>query len=205
MSQIKSKERVRDLAEVYTNEKEVKAMLDLVPFKNPDDILLYRYMEPACGNGNFLVEILSRKLLRVHQKSTGRPLRDYEILVVKAVATIYGIDICTENVIEAKNRLLTQIKGDYDLHKGSYVYSEGFLETVEYLLAKNIVTGDSVNKPQEIELTEFRFKGRHIEQRVFSLKELVTQEKPVPLRTLVPTDYLDLGISQKIKQLELEL
>lgn len=49
MPQIKSKERVRDLAEVYTNEREVKAMLDLIPFKNPDDIISYKYLEPTCA------------------------------------------------------------------------------------------------------------------------------------------------------------
>lgn len=55
---IKSKERVRDLAEVYTAEREVRAMLDLVP----EFSLNQTFLEPACGNGNFLIEILRRKL-----------------------------------------------------------------------------------------------------------------------------------------------
>ena len=51
MSQIKSKDRVRDLAGIH-QQREVNAMLDLIPNK-PDDIITYRYLEPACGNGNF--------------------------------------------------------------------------------------------------------------------------------------------------------
>ena len=68
LRQIKSKERVRDLAEVYTNEIQVKAMLDLIPLKKPDDIINYRYLEPSSGNGNFIIEILRRKLGRVNEK-----------------------------------------------------------------------------------------------------------------------------------------
>ena len=64
--QTKSKERVRDLAEVYTNQREINAMLDLT--KNLSENIDSRYLEPACGNGNFLVEILKRKLQTVKTK-----------------------------------------------------------------------------------------------------------------------------------------
>lgn len=60
--QIKSKERVKDLAEVYTNEREVNAMLDLIPDMTDTKQISYKYLEPACGNGNFLIKILERKL-----------------------------------------------------------------------------------------------------------------------------------------------
>jgi len=59
-TQVKSKKRVADHGEVFTNEREVNAMLDLV--KQETERIDSRFLEPACGNGNFLVEILRRKL-----------------------------------------------------------------------------------------------------------------------------------------------
>lgn len=203
MSQIKSKERVRDLAEVFTNEREVKAMLDLIPFKRPDDIISYRFLEPACGNGNFLVEILARKLERINAKYQGRSLRDYEFSVVKAVSSIYGIDICPDNIAEARNRLLVQIKSNYDLHNGSYLYSDGFLGVVQFILEKNLVVGDSINRPGPIEFTEFRFKGKKMSQRVFRYVDMIVEKEPQPLDTADPENYLSVGIRKSGKQLEL--
>ena len=64
--QIKSKERVAEHGEVFTNEREVNAMLDLV--KSETDRIESRFLEPACGDGNFLAEILRRKLARVRRE-----------------------------------------------------------------------------------------------------------------------------------------
>ena len=95
--QVKSKKRVRDYAEVYTAEREVKAMCDLVQEAADDD--MYRiettFLEPACGNGNFLVEIYRRKLQRCHSPADA----------LQALGTIYGIDILADNVEEARARL----------------------------------------------------------------------------------------------------
>ena len=66
--QIKSKNRVSYHGEVFTNEQEVNAMLDLV--KDETDRIESRFLEPACGNGNFLAEILRRKLVRVKRQYT---------------------------------------------------------------------------------------------------------------------------------------
>lgn len=172
MAQIKSKERVRDLAEVYTNEREVKAMLDLVPLDNADDIISYKFLEPACGNGNFLVEILKRKLDRINQKYSEKALSIYEFYIIRAITTIYGIDICTENVEEARERLFIAVKASFDTHKGSYTYSQGFLPCVRYVLEKNIVQGDSINRPDMIEFIDFKVKGKRYEQRFFNYSDL---------------------------------
>lgn len=94
-SQIKSRERVNKYAEVYTNEREVKAMCNLIPseiWENIDS----KFLEPACGNGNFLVEILERKL-----KQCGD---DAEKGLI-ALKSIHGIDILRDNVEECKRRL----------------------------------------------------------------------------------------------------
>ena len=93
-SQIKSKERVAERGEVFTNEREVKAMCDLVA--QECDRIDSRLLEPACGDGNFLAEILERKLATV-KKLHKRSAYDYERYSVLAVSSIYGVDIMQEN------------------------------------------------------------------------------------------------------------
>lgn len=69
--QVKSKERVADRGEVFTAEREVKAMCDLV--KDETERIDSRFLEPACGDGNFLAEILRRKLEVVKNKYKKSP------------------------------------------------------------------------------------------------------------------------------------
>lgn len=92
--QIKSKKRVRDFAEVFTAEREVKAMCDLISRDVWDNIEI-TFLEPTCGNGNFLVEIYARKLEKCKDEREG----------LKALASIVGLDIQEDNVIESRNRL----------------------------------------------------------------------------------------------------
>ena len=85
--QVKSKQRVADHGEVFTAEREVNAMLDLV--KNETERIESRFLEPACGDGNFLAEILRRKLAVVQRKYGGaRMHHDYEMWSVIAVMNI---------------------------------------------------------------------------------------------------------------------
>ena len=93
-SQIKSKGRVSKFAEVFTAEREVQAMCDLIPPETWENIES-TFLEPACGNGNFLAEILERKLSRCEDVAQG----------LKALKSIYGIDIQQDNVEECKLRL----------------------------------------------------------------------------------------------------
>jgi hypothetical protein len=196
MSQIKSKERVRDLAEVYTNEREVNAMLDLIPIKNPDDIISYRYLEPACGNGNFLIEILRRKMHRVNEKYANDRLSIYEYFISRAVSTIYGIDICEQNVKESRERLFRYVKSTFDLHKGSYIYNPGFFELITYILETNIVVGDSINRADEIFFTNFKAsRGKYFAQETFCYADLV-YPMPLPIKTEEPKHYLLIGLER---------
>ena len=96
MSQIKSKERVAQRGEVFTAEREVNAMLDLVKNEclRPDS----RFLEPACGDGNFLSAILRRKLAELRRKYKKSP-RDYERQAIVAIGSLYGIDIMDDNVL----------------------------------------------------------------------------------------------------------
>lgn len=87
--QVKCKTRVADHGEVFTAEREVNAMLDLV--KHETERIESRFLEPACGSGNFLVEVLHRKLEVVKNRYKKSQL-DYERYAVIAVSSIYGID-----------------------------------------------------------------------------------------------------------------
>jgi len=149
--QIKSKKRVKELAEVYTNEREVNSMLDLIPIKSAEEQLSYTYLEPACGNGNFLIKILERKLNSIkNQKNYNDTLKQYELLVLKAVSTIYAIDICPENVFESKERLFNGIKSYLDLTRNKEDMSEYFIKSINYILNKNIVVGNSIDENNQI-------------------------------------------------------
>ena len=99
---VKSRQRVADHGEVFTAEREVNAMLDLV--KNETERIDSRFLEPACGNGNFLAEILRRKLAVV-KRMYGRNVADYEKWSIIALMNIYGVELLDDNAIECRNRL----------------------------------------------------------------------------------------------------
>src|SRR5438034_7986697 len=101
-SQVISKKRVADHGEVLTGKREVNAMLDLV--KQETERIESRFLEPACGNGNFLTKILERKL-RVVELRYGNSQLEYERNAVLAVSSIYGIDKQEDNVTECRERL----------------------------------------------------------------------------------------------------
>ena len=100
--QIKSKERVRERGEVFTAAREVNAMLDLV--KDETENIDSTFLEPACGDGNFLDEVLRRKLA-VCKKRYGKSAADYEKMSFLACTTLYGVDIMVDNVERCRERL----------------------------------------------------------------------------------------------------
>ena len=101
--QVKSKERVAKHGEVFTNPREVNAMLDLVQ----DQITRMdaTFLEPACGSGNFLVEILRRRMAYLNQKYK-TSLIQYQPATVQAVCGLYGIELLSDNAAECRERLL---------------------------------------------------------------------------------------------------
>ena len=109
--QIKSKKRVADHGEVFTAEREVNAMLDLV--KQETERVDSRFLEPACGDGNFLAEILRRKLAEVRRKYRRSPF-DYEKNAVLAISSVYGIDLMMDNVQACRERLFGIWDKEYD-------------------------------------------------------------------------------------------
>lgn len=139
-SQTKSKERVAEHGEVFTAEREVKAMCDLV--QNMCEDYSKRFLEPACGDGNFLAEILTRKLDSVKKKYK-RSTYDYERFSVFAITSIYGVDIMQDNVMECRNRLFSIWDKEYKAICKKEV-NEQTREAVKYILSKNILCGNAL-------------------------------------------------------------
>src|SRR5437899_12865948 len=99
MSLIKSKERVADHGEVFTPPRMVEAMLDLV--KDETERIDSRFLEPACGSGNFLGQVLRRKLAAVERKfgKSDFERRHYSLL---GLMCIYGIELLADNIAERR-------------------------------------------------------------------------------------------------------
>lgn len=131
---IKSKQRVRDFGEVFTPSHIVKDMCDLIPAETWDDITS-TFLEPACGNGNFLVEIYERKLQRCKDEKDG----------LKALAAIVGIDILPDNVAESRARLKKMFA---DKFPDANTFC---LKMADTILENNIVCGDSLKIMKERE------------------------------------------------------
>jgi hypothetical protein len=157
--QIKTRARVRNLAEVYTHEREVQAMLDMVsdmfPSAEAPGNHDRTFFEPSCGSGNFLEEILYRKLSTVTARRYGRGEK-YEHRVLRCLASIYGVDIDFENVMESRDRLRAAIASHLDRDMNTVVPSEALALAVEAILESNIVVGDSLNEPHKIPLIHYR-------------------------------------------------
>lgn len=140
-NQIKSKQRVKDLGEVFTRPQEVNAMLDLLPlslFQNP----LSTFLEPACGTGNFLIAILERKLANC---PSDQPRHSYAL---KCLSSLYGIDISQENVEEAIGRLHNCF--------ARFACTTHQAEALEILRA-NIQVGDTLAKHNDITITQYHW------------------------------------------------
>lgn len=138
--QIKSRQRVADHGEVYTAEREVKSMCDLV--SDECNRIDSRFLEPACGDGNFLAEILCRKLAVVKKKYK-KSVIDYEKNSLLAVSSIYGVDILADNVAACRERLFKIWQKEYKSVVKS-AYNEDTEKSVLFILSKNIVCGNAL-------------------------------------------------------------
>ena len=139
-NQTKSKKRVRDHGEVFTAEREVKAMCDLV--KDETERIDSRFLEPACGTGNFLEEILTRKLAVVKKLYKSNPY-DYERYAVLAATGIYGVELLADNVRECRERLFALWNKEYTAVCKKSANDET-REAVKYILSKNILCGNAL-------------------------------------------------------------
>jgi len=211
---VKSRQRVVDHAEVLTPQWLVNAMLDLV--KSETERIDSRFLEPACGNGNFLAEILERKL-RVVKSRYGKLQLDYERYAILAVSSIYGIDILEDNVHECRQRLFDIVDQRYTaLFKKTT--KEQFREAVRFVLNSNIIWGDALTlktvgeKQEYIVFSEWSLvNGSLLKRRDFTFHELLEHEGmkelplfsdlgedvflPAPVKEYPPVHFLELAKS----------
>jgi hypothetical protein len=206
MSLIKSKQRVMDHGEVFTPPWLVNAMLDLV--KEETERINSRFLEPACGSGNFLTEILKRKLAAVELKY-GKSTFDRDHYALLALMSIYGIELLTDNIEECQSNLIE-------------IFSE-YLGTAEsddrhhaalFVLSQNIVHGDALSmqtsNKKPISFAEWGYLGKGKYQRrdfrfdaltgasAFSAEgslfaDLGKNEIFLPIKTYAPASVRDLA------------
>lgn len=161
MDLIKSKQRVSDHGEVFTPEWLVDAMLDLV--KDESERLDSRFLEPACGSGNFLTIIIKRKLATVEIKYAKSEF-DRQHYAVLSLMCIYGIELLEDNIEECKANLLEIFAEYLNLNKEDALYACG-----DYLLTQNIVHGDALTmkdtKGNPIIFAEWGYLGKGKFQR----------------------------------------
>ena len=136
MSLVKSKQRVADHGEVFTPAWMVEAMLDLV--KGETERIDSRFLEPACGDGNFLVPVLRRKLAAVELKygKSDFERRHYALL---SLMCIYGIELLPDNIAECRANLLEIFAEDLKL-----VPSDDLCRAACYVLSQNLVHGNAM-------------------------------------------------------------
>lgn len=156
--QIKTRDRVRSMAEVYTHEREVNAMLDLVPDMFPRHSIKpvdRTFLEPACGSGNFLEEILRRKLAGIRFGRV-RSAPRYEHWLLRALASIYGVDICADNVAESRLRLIELLRSHFHNDANTITPSEGFASAAQVIAQTNIIHADFLAEAASTEVVEYK-------------------------------------------------
>lgn len=179
--QIISKQRVADHGEVLTAEREVNAMLDLV--KPETRRIDSRFLEPACGTGNFLANVLERKLAVVEKRYSKSQI-EYERNSFIALASIYGIEILPDNLKLCRDRLLG-IFTHYYLKNYKKRIKPEFLKAAEFVLNRNVLWGDALtlktpdDKAEPIVFSEWTrpFNDSRIKRRDYFFAELTPKEE----------------------------
>lgn len=215
--QVISKQRVADHGEVLTGKREVNTMLDLVKWET--ERIESRFLEPACGTGNFLTVILERKLAVVESRY-GKAQLDFERYAILAVSSIYGIDILEDNVRQCRDRLYEVFDCDFYLRLFKDRAKNKCREAVRFLLERNIIWGDALTlktvgvKPGYIVFSEWSLvNGSMLKRRDFTFHGLLTHEGmkelplfsdlgedvfiPTPEREYPPVHFLEIADAQQ--------
>lgn len=161
MSLVKSKQRVADHGEVFTPAWMVEAMLDLV--KAETERIDARFLEPACGSGNFIVQILRRKLAVVELKY-GKSDFERQHFGLLAIMCIYGIELLADNIAECRSNVLDVFAGYLNLNETDNLYRAAL-----YVLSQNLVHGDALTMRNQdghpITFAEWGYLGKGKYQR----------------------------------------
>jgi hypothetical protein len=140
IASVKSRQRIIDYGEVFTPPGLVRDMLDLV--QSECERIESRFLEPACGTGNFLTEVLRRKLLTVYKNNARAPHR-WERDAILSVCSVYGIDLLADNIEVCRDRLLAVLTGAYEV-RFKEPFPEPALRASIYILSKNVLQGDAL-------------------------------------------------------------
>jgi hypothetical protein len=171
MSLVKSKQRVADHGEVFTPEWMVDAMLDLV--KDESRRIDSRFLEPACGSGNFLVKILQRKLASVELKY-GKSDFDKRQFSLLSVMCTYGIELLADNIAECRANMLEVLAEYLQLDE-----ADDLCKAAAYVLSQNLVHGDALSmqtqEGQPITFAEWGYLGKGKFQRRDFRYDVLTQ------------------------------
>ena len=192
--QVKSKQRVVDHGEVFTAEREVKAMCDLV--KSETERIESRFLEPACGNGNFLAEVLSRKLAVVKSRYKKSPT-DYERYSFLAVSSLYGVDLLEDNAVECRERLYSLWMRQYKSIMKKEM-NEECCDAVRFVIEKNILCGDALTL-QKSDGTPIIFPewslviGNKVKRRDFALDGMLQPSRKQMNLTMTRDEY-EMGV-----------
>lgn len=182
-AQVISKQRVSDHGEVLTAEREVNAMLDLV--QHETERVDSRFLEPACGTGNFLVPVLEKKLAVVKNRY-GKSQLEFERYAVIATGSIYGIDILEDNVQKCRERLFKIFDAVYSsLYKQKS--KDSCRDSTRFIFERNILHGDALTlktvseKPEPIVFSEWVLvQGSMIKRRDYTFAELLHDHTKTP-------------------------
>jgi len=161
MDLIKSKQRIADHGEVFTPEWLVTSMLDLV--KDESERIDSRFLEPACGSGNFLVKVLGRKLLAVEHKFAKSDFekRHYALL---ALMCVYGIELLPDNIEECRENMLAIFSEYLKINNSDELY-----QAAAYVLSQNLIHGDAMKMLSQdgdpITFAEWGYLGKGKYQR----------------------------------------
>jgi hypothetical protein len=183
--QIKSRERVSDHGEVFTNEREVNAMLDMV--QSECERIESRFLEPACGDGNFLAEVLRRKLAVV-KKRYGNSPADYERNSFVAVSSLYGVELLADNAAACRKRLFEIFSSEYAKACKKQI-NVAFLAAIRTVIDTNILCGNALSMKlvdeeqndldEPIIFSEWTLAmGDKVKRRDFRLDELLEGKRP---------------------------
>ena len=172
--QIKSKQRVQKFGEVNTSKREIDNMLNL--FEYESERIDSRILEPACGDGNFLIEVLNRKLDILVKKYKNNQY-EFERNSVVVIGSIYGVDILADNAQSARERLFNRFIEVYEKYFKEYS-NENLIKSIKFIIDKNIIHGDAltlkqVNAENPVTFCEWAIINSNLKRRDFTLADLL--------------------------------
>jgi|688.fasta_scaffold01149_9 hypothetical protein len=213
-----SRQRIIDHAEVFTPSELVDDMLNLVTHEC--ERIESRFLEPACGNGNFLAEVLRRKLLTGDNRNKSNQVK-WEREAFLATCSIYGIDLLPDNVEICRQRLLRIVKDKHEERFNEPISNEG-VAAISFILSRNILQGDALimrtSADQPIIFSEWSLlSGSMLKRRDFAYDQLLDHAHianlplfsdlgkdvfvPIPVSEFPPCHYLKVHeVEQRVER-----